>query len=154
MIVEIEPMLSDFNQVASLAGLDLHRADITHECRNCPHEAGNLPVDMQAVYVFSLPDPPYEVLKVGKVGPKSHARFTSHHYNPYSSISNLSKSLLGDTVFWQGINIPPPDSARIGDWIRQNVDRDNFFLPAQKGSYALALLEIFLQCRLHPAYEG
>jgi len=46
-----------------------------------------------AVYVFSKgPD----VLKVGKVGAKSQARYTSQHYNPGSAMSTLAASILAD----------------------------------------------------------
>ena len=53
----------------------------------------SLPRGKIAVYVFSSNKC---VLKVGQVGPKSKSRYTSHHYNPDSSGSNLSKSLIED----------------------------------------------------------
>ena len=54
-----------------------------------------LPANRAAVYIFKWND---TYLKVGKVNANSNARYQSQHYNPNSSKSNLSKSLLGDIL--------------------------------------------------------
>lgn len=147
-------LISDFLGVARLAGLPLTEKDISHQALSCPHRPVNLPGGHQAVYVFWMPAPSEMVLKVGKVGPNSSARFISQHYSPGSSQSNLSKSLLSDLKFWSDLHFPRPDEIHIGEWIKKNTCRDNFYMDSTHGSAALALLEIFLQCRLNPRYEG
>jgi hypothetical protein len=46
------------------------------------------------------------------------------------------------------------DTARVGQWIRESVDRVNFLVDERLGMRVLTLLEAFLQCRLNPCYEG
>lgn len=101
-----------------------------------------------AVYIFTHGQ---DVLKVGKVGPKSQARYTSQHYNPGSAQSTLAASMIADA---ERIGLGDADQAEIGNWIRTNVDRVNILLPASLGVPVLTLLESFLQCRLRPRYEG
>jgi hypothetical protein len=101
-----------------------------------------------AVYVFAKgPD----ILKVGKVGAKSQARYTSQHYNPGSALSTLAASILADRVSL-GLNVI--EEASVGRWIRENIDRVNFLMDERCGVPVLTLLETFLQCRLKPRYEG
>lgn len=154
MIENVDELISDFYKVANLAQCDITRGNILYESKPAPHRASILPKGKQAVYVFSLPSPYFVALKVGKVGPNSNARFLSQHYNPESSRSNLAKSLLGDSTIWTELGIEKTEHGQIGNWIRHNVDRENFFIDAKKDMLVLSLLEIFLQCRLNPRYEG
>lgn len=101
-----------------------------------------------AVYVFSKRS---DVLKVGKVGARSQARYTSQHYNPGSAMSTLAASILADREWFGLSNI---DEASVGQWIKDNVDRVNFLIDERFGVSVLTLLESFLQCRLKPRYEG
>lgn len=107
-----------------------------------------LPADYIAVYVFAHD---CDVLKVGKVGPKSQVRYISQHYNPGSAPSTLAASVIADAV---RLGLGETDRAEIGNWIRATVDRVNFLLRAEFGVPVLTLLESFLPCRLHPRYEG
>jgi hypothetical protein len=50
------------------------------------------------------------VLKVGKVGPNSDARFRSQHYTT-SGRSTLAKSLLAHTIVWPWLGISQLDEA-------------------------------------------
>ncbi|MDP2739385.1 MAG: hypothetical protein Q8O82_11990 [Pseudorhodobacter sp.] len=144
-----EQALADFTDVAKLAGVTLAAGDIQTEVLPAPHvPPTRLPAGTMAVYVFTHGG---QVLKVGKVGPKSQARFTSQHYNPGSAMSTLAGSLIGDVAF---IGLGKNDRAAIGNWIRANVDRTNFLLRTELGVPVLSLLESFLQCRLRPRYEG
>ena len=87
-------LLQDFQTVAKLAGINLRPDMLTLEKLPAPHKPpSKLPEGKIAVYVFFWND---ACLKVGKVGSKSHARYTSQHYNPTSSMSNLAKSLVLD----------------------------------------------------------
>jgi len=141
--------LADFATVARLAGATLAAGDIRVEELPAPHKSpARLPVGHMAVYVFALGD---DVLKVGKVGPKSAARYTSQHYNPNSAPSTLAASMIGDAA---RLGLDDAARADIGNWIRTNVDRVNILIPAGHGVPVLTLLESFLQCRLRPRYEG
>ena len=101
-----------------------------------------------AVYVFEWKG---QCLKVGKVGPNSQARYTSQHYGPSSSNSNLAKSVLGGR---DELGISAVSKSNVGAWIKNNVDRTNYLLDSECGIPMLTLLESFLQCRLKPRFEG
>lgn len=146
---DAEAAIADFGEVARLAGIALPGGAIAIEKLTAPHvPPTRLPAGRMAVYVFSKgPD----VLKVGKVGAKSQARYTSQHYNPGSAMSTLAASILADR---QRLELPHVDEASIGRWIRENVDRVNFLMDERIGVPVLSLLESFLHCRLKPRYEG
>lgn len=154
MIENVHGLISDFVTVAGLSGFSIMSADIVHEILYAPHRPVNLPIGKQAVYVFSLANPHSVVLKVGKVGSNSNARFLSQHYNPKSSNSNLSKSLLKNELTWGKLGINTLSEVSVGNWIKQNTDRDNFYINSEFGLSLLSLLEVFLQCRLQPVFEG
>lgn len=141
--------LADFASVAHLAGVKLADDDIRIEALPAPHASPTrLPTGQMAVYVFTHGA---DVLKVGKVGAKSQARYTSQHYNPGSAQSTLAASVIADA---ERLGLGEADMAGIGNWIRANVDRVNILLPIHLGVPVLTLLESFLQCRLRPRYEG
>ena len=144
-----EKILADFLIVAELAAIEIQPSAIYIETLTMPHRPpSSLPKGKMAVYVFSDKEC---VLKVGKIGQKSQARYTSQHYNPHSSNSNLAKSILKDEDAVQKYNV---NDGNISDWIKKNTDRVNFLLYANVGMRALTLLEVFIQCRLLPVYEG
>lgn len=144
-----ESAIDDFRTVARLAGVDLSNDAITIEHLAAPHvPPTKLPAGKMAVYVFAKgPD----ILKVGKVGAKSQARYTSQHYNPGSALSTLAASILADRV---SLGLNEINEASVGRWIRENIDRVNFLMDERCGVSVLTLLETFLQCRLKPKYEG
>jgi hypothetical protein len=144
-------LIEDFVAVAALARIHINAEDIRHERLSAPHKSPQLPRGTSAVYVFSLATDDSVVLKVGKVGPKSAARFGSQHYIPASAKSNLSKSLLAGRVHWEQLGVSEADETTVGNWLRTNTNRDHFFL---NGSRLTHLLEAFLQCRLKPIFEG
>ncbi|MGA7178903.1 MAG: hypothetical protein WBX11_04860 [Thiobacillaceae bacterium] len=148
MIWNSDAAITDFRTVARLADINLPEGSIVTEELAAPHvPPTRLPAGKMAVYVFSKgPD----VLKVGKVGAKSQARYTSQHYNPGSAMSTLAASILADRELL-GVDV---EDAAIGDWIRQNIDRVNFLMDEKVGVRVLTLLESFLQCRLKPRFEG
>jgi hypothetical protein len=93
------------------------------------------------------------VLKVGKVGPKSNARFQSQHYNPGSSNSNLAKALLASRGLWLYLGITALDESTVASWIKNHFDRDNFYLDAADVEH-LGALEKYIKARFGPAFEG
>lgn len=144
-----EQTLADFATVAQLAGVAMVAGDISVELLPAPHAPPTrLPAGTMAVYVFTHGS---DVLKVGKVGPKSQARYTSQHYNPGSAQSTLAASMIADA---ERMGLGEADIGEIGNWIRAKVDRVNILLPVHLGVPVLTLLESFLQCRLRPRYEG
>ena len=148
-MIDANMLISGFLRAAELAGLDIKQRDIHIENLQAPHvPPSTLPSGKMAVYVFHWGD---RCLKVGKVGPKSQARYTSQHYSPRSSNSNLAKSILKDKSV-MGIN--DIDEHTVGNWVKQNTDRVNFLIPESFGIPLLSLLEAFLQCRLKPCFEG
>ncbi len=145
----VDQIAADFRQVARLAGVELPNTAIIVEKLPAPHlPPQKLPAGKVAVYVFARGD---QTLKVGKVGTKSHARYTSQHYNAGSATSTLAASILSDAG---AHSLNPDDLVGLGSWIRTNVDRVNFLIDESYGRHVLALLEAFIQCKLEPKYEG
>ena len=146
---EIEHALSAFVSVAELAGNPISVAEITVEYLPAPHrQPVRLPPGMMAVYAFWGDD---VWLKIGKVGPKSNARYTSQHYNAGSARSTLAGSLVNDPCMQ---TVGGFDPLSVGAWIRESTHRVNILLPAPRQFALLSLLEAFLHVRLHPRYEG
>lgn len=142
-------LLEDFHIVAELGRVDIESDAISIEILNIPHKPpSNLPKGKMAVYVFSDKEC---VLKVGKAGASSQARYTSQHYNPGSAPSTLAASILKDEYIVQKYEL---NDQNISYWIKKNTDRVNFLLDADLGKWLLNLLEAFVQCRLQPRYEG
>ena len=142
-------IIQDFILVAALAGRTVSVSQIEAKTEPAPHiPPTKLPPGKMAIYVFSYEE---QILKVGKAGPNSSARFTSQHYNPGSAPSTLAATLIkaGNKI---GIENLTNDSA--GSWIKQNTTRTNFLLDINCGIAVLSLFEAFLQCRLNPKYEG
>ena len=158
MIEKSDILICDFQEALNFLDLD---ADIKHELLEAPHESPLLPKAVCAVYVFSLseaygnqcPANSNRVLKVGKVGSKSNARFQYQHYNPRSAQSTVAGSLISDRILWLYLGIERIDEKTVTDWMKKNLDRDHFFLPADKMEI-LGLLEKFIRARLGPVFEG
>ena len=161
MIVDPSAFIEEFLQASKRARFSFSEAKIRHEKLLAPHEPTRLPSDRCAVYVFSLsedygsrcPAGPHRVLKVGKVGPNSNPRFQSQHYNPGSSGSNLAKSLLTSKILWPYLGITNLFEGVAGQWVKKNLDRDNFFLDAKEKDDGLRELERFLRGVLGPGFE-
>ena len=102
MIIDSWALTENFLQVAELSGISLSAGDVTVESLPSPHRPPQLPKEKMAVYVFCYQG---RALKVGRAGPKSGPRYTSHHYNPTAAKSTLAASLLhgGDVIGVQGI---------------------------------------------------
>jgi hypothetical protein len=126
-----------------------------------PHQQPPLPLGNGAVYVFSLSSAAAAkcgasencVLKVGRVGPNSDARFRSQHYLPRSARSNLAASLLRADYMWKQLGIETLSEANVKEWLLGNTDRDHFFIRAEQAS-VLPSLEAFVRARVRPIFEG
>ena len=146
-------LLDQFVLAARLAGCDDLMATDVHVDLWMPghHTRAPLRPDSMAVYVFTFGE---TCLKVGKVGPNSSARFTSQHYLPGSSRSNLARSLSTVDGWAKVPGAPALRVDTVGQWIKEHTTRSNFILDARIGMPVLNLLEAFLQCRLRPVFEG
>jgi len=144
-----ETLVANFIRVADMAGITIRPEAVAVEMLPPPHRPPSLlPAGKMGVYIFHWGS---QCLKVGKVGPRSQARYTSQHYNPGSSNSNLAKSILKDR---ENLGIAGIDEGNVGAWIRENTQRVNILLDDVAGAPALSLLESFAVCCLRPRFEG
>ena len=149
MTTDPAQLSKDFRLVAKLAGISLPARGLTVQSLAAPHSPPTrLPPGKMAVYLF---DHQGRVLKVGKAGPNSNARYTSQHYSAGAAQSTLAASLL---KYGAEIGIRDLTDSTVGDWIRANTGRHNFLLDSGYPIRLLTLLESFLQCRLDPVFEG
>lgn len=148
-----EQLRNDFLCVAKLGGIKLEPNSICIDPPRKLHKPSNvLREGKVAVYVFYMEDC---VLKVGKAGPKSGARYRYQHYGIPKKGSTLAKSLLEDERAEQVPNLKPkPTKKEVGDWIKKNTKRVNFLLDDDYYGPVLNLFEAFVQCRLKPIFEG
>jgi hypothetical protein len=145
----VSEAVGDFRKAAALAYAEIPADGFTIEILAKPHCAPRtLPAGHGAVYAFFQDG---RALKVGMVGHKSVARYTSQHYNHASAPSNLAKSILTHAAKVGAFGITP---ISVGDWIKTNTDRVNILLPAASGLSMLSLLESFLHVRWKPLFEG
>lgn len=154
-------MIDGFREAANRVGLLGEDVALSHECLPAPHRPpSRLPSGSCAVYVFSLssaygstcPAGPNRVLKVGKVGMNSAARFCSQHYLPGSAGSNLAKSLLAERLLWSYLGIEQLDATGIKRWMCEHLDRDHVFVVGQAGLERE--VERYFRGCLGPVFEG
>lgn len=92
------------------------------------------------------------MLKVGKVGANSAARFCSQHYLPGSAGSNLAKSLLSERVLWPYLGVEQLDAANVKAWMCEHLDRNHIFVASRLGLERE--VERYFRGRLGPVFEG
>lgn len=148
-MIDTGKLIAGFCDIAGKAGVKVAEQTVTAEVLKNPHvPPSSLPNNKMAVYVFLWGD---RCLKVGKVGPRSAARYTSQHYNPWSSKSNLAKSILKNK---EDMGLSGISAKNVGAWIKRETTRINILIPSELGIPVLSLLESFLQCKLRPEFEG
>ena len=160
MLLDAKSLMIDFAQVAAISGLSVSEADIAHESLLAPHKSPKLPKGRCAVYVFSLSDRSSAearsrvvILKVGKAGPNTKARFEHQHYGVHRAPSTLAKSLVKASDKWASLGIDDLTEENVGEWLKSHTDRDHFFLDCGHEP-VLDHLEMFLRAKLHPIFEG
>ncbi len=159
MVKFADALIHDF--VLAAGWLGLHVRDPQHESQLAPHVPHPLGPGTCAVYVFSLsesygkscPAGPHRVLKVGKAGPKSNARFQSQHYSAKAAPSTLAASLVTARILWPYLGVHNLTEDQVGGWIRANCDRDNFYILATS-EFGLGQLEQYMRAMLGPVFEG
>lgn len=155
---ELDKLIEDFLKIAYISGVSLSQHKIITEILTAPHHRpAGLSAGKKAIYVFLIEE---HCLKVGKAGPRSVARFASHHYNTKSSGSNLARSVLKSRDLLKSVlpsmqsEIDQLSERNIGSWLENNTTRCHFFIDSEVDDLVLSLFEIFLQCRLKPLFEG
>jgi len=156
---ELRELATPFLAAAAQAGLTVPADTIVEEYLPAPHsQPKSLPLGKHAIYWFSIGD---RCLKVGKAGAKSNARYTSQHYNPGSSGSNLAKSILKHRDRIKAVlpaakhaEVDHLDETTVGGWIKANTSRSNLLVGLSLNDVALGFLETFVQARLQPMFEG
>jgi hypothetical protein len=158
-VIDLDPILNDFAVAASHTGLLGWPAQLRAEILPAPHRPGPLPSGHGAVYLFVLADHHASpagagrVLKVGRVGSHSNARFQSQHYSPGSAQSSLAKSLINYPALWSWLGIDHLDQSTVRSWMLSNLDRANIYVP-ESSSALLPHLEMYVRARLGSVYEG
>lgn len=142
--------------VAKLAGRDVSRGQIKDDCLDAPHKR---PSEDAAplIYIFLLFDNP---LKVGKSIAIRGTR-VGNHYNPKTK-SSLARAILQckapikqlcpqemhreiDALEWK---------EQVESWMERNLTLVRLRFDRRIDPMVVELLEIFLQCKLRPLFEG
>ncbi len=147
-IDEYENIKRILEQICTVLGesIDIDKIQIIRH--SVPHKCEKLPENSMGIYMFKYKD---RFLKIGKVNSKSGARFTSHHYNPTSTGSNLAKSILADEDFCKTHLLT---EMNIKAWMKENLQRIDILLEDSLGVFVLNLLEACLHYKYKPIYEG
>ncbi len=159
-VINPEELLRDFGDAAALASTVGWPCELRPELLRAPHEAPKrLPTGFGAVYAFALrsqsssPAGAGRVLKVGKVGVNSAARFTSQHYLPASAQSTLAGSILKYPILWPWLGITERDANNIKRWMLGNLDRMHIFVRDPSREF-LTTVELYVRARIGSVYEG
>jgi hypothetical protein len=161
MLTDADALVEAFGSAALAAEIAGWPCAVRVERLPAPHRPPPLPTGFGAVYAFSLseaaapraPAGAGAVLKVGRVGPNSAARFTWQHYQPGSARSSLARSLLRYKIMWPWLGIDHLDEAGVRAWMLQNLDRTHFYVPGDRAE-VLAELEVYVRARVGSVFEG
>jgi len=156
---QLNELVAAFVIAAKHAGLSVPAEFVQAEFLPAPHSPpSKLPFPKQAIYWFAVGE---LCLKVGKAGPQSGARYTSQHYNPNSSRSNLAKSIMCHKERLKALvpnqmheEIDGLNERTVGAWIKMNAHRCNLLVDLRLSSQVLSFLETFVQAKLQPLFEG
>lgn len=150
-------ILQYISSVFDVLSKDINTDEINIEIQNKSHKNPKFCDGKMYVYSFwyNKIDVP---LKIGKAGPKSKARYTSHHYNVNSSNSCLAKQILSDKEFVEKYNVDISSGQSLSNWIHRNCQRINIEMPYDTSTgydlFTLELIEAILHNLYMPKYEG
>lgn len=157
MLINPQKLIDDFlTDLHTYTGTTAKRTGISNDAWKAPHKAKDLPSGTGAVYVFSLsssstaPAGSGRVVKVGKAGSNSNPRFRYQHYAAGSAMSTLAGAIENNPLLW-GYIAYPGKATDVGNWIRENTDRDNFYF---KDEGLIGLFEVYAKANLGPVFEG
>jgi hypothetical protein len=159
MVPHPNELISDFLEaVRQSHSRVLPPTTIVHECLRAPHLPPDLPAGKCGVYVFSpcsvttAKAGPNRTLKVGKIGANSGPRFKYQHYSSGSANSTVAGALENNKLLWGYVGVAD-DTTAFGEWLKENTDRDHFFVDAANADF-VPLLEVYLKAVLGPVLEG
>jgi hypothetical protein len=158
MLIGHNELIEGFSLAAEQLSIDGWPCQLRGEVLPAPHLQPGLRPGFGAVYAFALSARTTSeagagmVLKVGKVGPNSDARFRSQHYG-LSAGFTLAKSLLGHQVVWPWLVIDQLDTTSVKPWMLANLDRLHIFVPASSLT-VLPVLEMYVRARVGSVFEG
>ncbi len=160
MLTDPDTLLEDFAAAANAAGVERWPCEIRTKILRAPHRHPPLPAGFGAVYVFALgeeygratPAGGGAVLKVGRVGPASGARFSYQHYGS-AAPSTLAKSLVRYRIMWPWLGIDAIDESSVKLWMLTHLDRTHLYVPAGH-DLVLASLEVYVRARAVSVFEG
>jgi hypothetical protein len=158
MMIDLDLLKDDFFAAADQLGIDGWPCPLQCQKVGAPHRQAGLPAGFGAVYAYALSAGTTSaagagtVLKVGKAGPNSDARFRSQHYTT-SAGSTLAKSLLKNRILWRWLGIEHLDETTVKAWMLTNLDRINIFVPAES-PLVLNELEKYVRARIGSVFEG
>lgn len=89
----VEEFKKIIEDVSVLLGRSIDMGKVEIVDRGMPHEPKSLKPGTMGVYTFNYKG---KLLKIGKAGTSSNARFAYQHYKPGSAMSTLAGSLLSD----------------------------------------------------------
>jgi hypothetical protein len=158
MLVAPDELIAEFSTAADQLGIDGWPCHLEGELISAPHRQTGLRPGFGAVYAFALSQHSTSaagagmVLKVGKAGSNSDARFRSQHYT-LSAGSSLAKSLLGHRIVWPWLGIDQLDEVTVKPWMLANLDRLHIFVPT-RSPLVLPVLEMYVRARVGSVFEG
>jgi hypothetical protein len=151
-------LIADFSSAADQLSIDGWPCQLDGEILPAPHRQPGLRPGFGAVYAFALSAHTASmagagmVLKVGKSGPNSDARFRSQPHG-LSAGSSLAKSLLKYRIVWSWLGIDQLDETTVKPWMLANLDRLHIFVP-ESSTLMLPLLEMYVRARVGSAFKG
>jgi hypothetical protein len=158
VLLDAETLLCDFSRAADRAEVVGWPCQLHSELLPAPHRQKGLWPGYGAIYAFALgagtgaPAGAGAVLKVGKAGPNSDARFRSQHYT-LSAGSTLAKSLLAYPLLWPWLGVESLSAATVKDWMLANLDRWHVYVPGDAPA-VLSALEVYARARMGSVFEG
>jgi hypothetical protein len=159
VLIDPDMLVTEFASAADDAEISGWPCPLRTELLPAPHMPPSLPATYGAVYAFALADVTSApcgagiVLKVGRIGARSEARFRSQHYNPRSAGSTLASSLLTYRIMWPWLGIEYLDERIVKSWMLTNLVRMHIFVPDGHPEVA-ASLEIYVRARIGSVFEG
>jgi hypothetical protein len=158
MLEHPNALIADFSEAADQLCIDGWPCGLVGELLPAPHRQPGLRAGFGVVYAFALSARTTSaagagmVLKVGRAGPNSDARFRSQHYTT-SGRSTLAKSLLKHRILWPWLGVTDLDKTTVKPWMLASLDRLHIFV-AGGSPLVLEVLEMYVRARIGSVFEG
>ena len=154
---ELESLIQVCLEVSKLAGRAISRDQIEEDWQNAPHKKPSED-QMRFIYIFMLPN--NEPLKVGMSAFAGRHTELGHQYRPGKggtlahAILRCKKKIMDHCPTDMHSELDQLGEGRIESWMVNKLDLIKFRFEKNVDPMAIALLEVFLQCKLNPVFEG